>query len=318
MKQNTETPRDRDQANVGILVGCLAYFLWGTVPLFWALIDRSGPIELLAHRIVWSVLFGGLALGFMTWRGIARGWHKPLARLKIWLLLLVAAIAVSINWGTYIYAITSNQVTAAALGYYINPIFSIALGVIVLRERLARLQWVAIGIAVIAVVVLTIEAGRLPWIALALTFSWGTYGLVKKQIKVNAVASMTVEALLLSGPALGYLIWLASRGESTFGTLGGGYDVLLALTGVVTAVPLILFSYAAPRITLSTAGMLQYIAPTCQFLLGVLHFGEHMSSGRWAGFLLVWIALIILTAQALHGVRARQQLRRANLQPPPS
>lgn len=318
MKQQTESPSAEGQASIGIVIGCLAYLLWGTVPLFWALIDRSGAVELLAHRIVWSVVFGALTLGVMTWRGIARGWWKPLARLKIWLILLVAAVAVSVNWGTYIYAITSGQVTAAALGYYINPIFSIALGVIVLRERLARMQWVAIAIAVIAVVVLTIEAGRLPWIALGLTFSWGTYGLVKKQIKVNAVASMTVEALLLSGPALGYLIWLASRGESTFGRFGGGYDVLLALTGVVTAIPLILFSYAAPRITLSTAGMLQYIAPTCQFLLGVLYFGEHMSVGRWTGFLLVWIALVVLTVQALHGVRARQQLRRANLQPPPN
>ena len=222
-------------------------------------------------------------------------------------MLTVAAAVVSVNWGTYIWAVNHGHVVETALGYYINPIFSILVGVIFLRERMQPVQWMCVGLAAAAVVVLTIDYGRLPWIALVLAVSFGLYGVIKKQLNAGAVESLTVESAVLTPLALGYLIFLQTRGQLTFGHLGWAHSLLLAATGLVTVVPLLFFASAATRLPLSTLGLLQYLAPTLQFLLGVLYFRETMSAGRWIGFTLVWLALVILSGFSLRGAAVRRR-----------
>jgi chloramphenicol-sensitive protein RarD len=234
---------------------------------------------------------------------VPRGWWSRIGRRRSLLLLGVAAAVVSVNWGVYIWAVNHGHVVETSLGYYINPILSILVGVILLRERLVPVQWASVGLAAAAVVVLTIDYGQLPWIALTLATSFATYGLLKKRVNGGAVETMTVESALLTPIALGYLIYLQSAGTLTFGHLGWSHSLLVMATGLVTVVPLLFFSSATTRLPLSTLGLLQYLAPTLQFLLGVLYFGETMSVGRWIGFGLVWIALVILTAYGLHRAR---------------
>ena len=223
------------------------------------------------------------------------------------ILLGSAAALVSVNWGIYIWSVISGQVVEAALGYYINPIITVLLGVIVLGERLARAHWVALGFALAAVVILTIDYGRLPWIALALAATFATYGLLKNRINSGAVATLTVESALVTPFALGYLIFLQVTGGLTFVHLGVGHSLLLISAGLVTVVPLLLFGAAAVRLPLSTLGLLQYLTPTAQFLLGVFYFGEAMPTARWAGFALIWVALLILTGYGLARVSAGQR-----------
>ena len=208
----------------------------------------------------------------------------PLANRRTLSLLGLAAALIAVNWGLYIWSVNSGQVVEAALGYYINPIFSVLLGVIVLGERLAVAQWVALGFAAAAVLILTVDYGRPPWIALTLAASFATYGLLKNRINSGAVATLTVESALLTPLALGYLIFLQITGGLTFAHLGAGHSLLLMSAGLVTVVPLLFFSAAAVRLPLSTLGLLQYLTPTAQFLLGVFYFGEAMSPARWAGF----------------------------------
>jgi chloramphenicol-sensitive protein RarD len=214
-------------------------------------------------------------------------------------LLLGAAATVSVNWGVYIWAVNHGHVVDASLGYYINPVLSIVLGVAVLRERLTRGQWAAVGLALAAVLLLTVDYGRPPWIALALAVSFAAYGYLKKVIDSGAVETLTVESALLLPAALAYLVWLERRGGMTFIHLGWGHSLLLVAGGLVTLVPLLLFAGAATRVPLSTLGLIQYVTPTLQFLLGVAVFGERMSPGRWAGFALVWLALMLLSADML-------------------
>ncbi len=271
------------------------------MPLFWPLVARAGALELLAHRVIWSLVICAILLLTV----VPTGWWQRIATRRNLIMLAAAATVVSVNWGTYIWAVNHGHVVETSLGYYINPIFSILVGVIVLGERMAPLQWVCVGIAVAAVVVLTIDYGHLPWIALVLAVSFGIYGVIKKQLNAGAVETLTIESGLLTPIAIGYLIFLQARGELTFGHLGWGHSLLLVATGLVTVVPLLLFASAATRLPLSTLGLLQYVAPTLQFLLGVSYFGESMSPGRWIGFGLVWLALVILAG---HGVgRARQR-----------
>jgi chloramphenicol-sensitive protein RarD len=282
---------DRETSRSGIAYGLGAYGIWGLVPLFWVLLDRASAFEILAHRMIWSFVFAVILSLIM----LPRGWlAKMLTRRKL-IMLGLASLAVSINWGIFIWATTNGHVTEVALGYYINPIVSILLGVIVLRERLRRWQWVAVGLAGVAVVVLTIELGRLPWIALSLAIAFGAYGLIKNRVRGGAVETLVIESTFQLLPALGYVIFLQAFGTATFIDLGLTHSLLLAAGGLVTLVPLLLFSAAATRIPLSTLGLLQYITPTLQFILGVTFFGEAMPVGRWIGFGLVWIALIILT-----------------------
>jgi chloramphenicol-sensitive protein RarD len=292
-----------DRTRRGILYGIGAYTLWGAVPLFWPLVSRASAPELLAHRVIWSLVICAVLLLTV----VPRGWWRRVRRPRTLLLLAGAAAVVSVNWGVYIWAVNHGHVVETSLGYYINPILSILVGVVFLRERLAPLQWVSVGLAAAAVVVLTFEYGQLPWIALTLATSFATYGVIKKQVNGGAVETLTVESAVLTPVALGYLAFLQVTGDLTFGHLGWAHNVLLIASGLVTVIPLLFFAAAATRLPLSTLGLLQYIAPTLQFLLGVLYFGETMSPGRWIGFALVWLALVILT---VYGVRQAHRARR--------
>ena len=288
------------------MYGLAAYGLWGAVPIFWPLVARAGALEILANRIIWSL--GICAVLLLT--VVPKGWWARIRGRRNLVMLVCAAAVVSVNWGTYIWAVNHGHVVETALGYYINPIFSILVGVIFLRESMTVAQWVAVGLAAVAVVVLTIDYGRLPWIALTLAVSFGIYGVIKKQLNAGAVESLTIESAALTPLALGYLINLATQGRLTFGHLGWAHSLLLVATGLVTVVPLLFFASAATRLPLSTLGLLQYLAPTIQFILGVGYFHESMSAGRWVGFALVWLALMIMT---FSGLRTAARSRRDRL-----
>lgn len=285
----------------GIAYGLAAYGLWGLVPLYWPLMAAASPLEILAHRIVWSLVLAVLLLVVLR----KRGWWRSVATPGILGRLSLAAVMIAINWGIYIWAVNYGHVVEAALGYYINPIVSVLLGVLVLRERMTAGQWVAIGLAGVAVIVLAVDYGNLPWVALILAASFGLYGLLKKQVNSGALETMTVESAVLTPVAAGYLIWLQLTGSLVFGHHDPTLSLLLVSTGLVTLTPLLLFAASATRLPLSTVGLLQYITPTCQFLLGVFYFGETMSVSRWIGFGLVWAALVVLTVAGLHGARRR-------------
>ncbi|MBT2406670.1 MULTISPECIES: EamA family transporter RarD [unclassified Streptomyces] len=296
------------EQRTGLLYGFGAYGLWGLVPLFWPLLKPSGAIEILAHRMVWSLAVVGVALLAMRrWDWIRELLRQPR---KLGLTALAASV-ISVNWGLYIWAVNHGQVVEASLGYFINPLVTIAIGVLLLGERLRRAQWVAVAIGFAAVLVLAIGYGRPPWISLVLAFSFATYGLIKKKLNMGGVESLAAETALLFLPALGYLLWLAVQGRSTFATEGLGHSALLAATGLVTAIPLVFFGAAAIRVPLSTLGLLQYMAPVFQFGLGVLYFHEAMPPERWAGFSLVWGALALLTWDALRTARRSRAMLEA-------
>jgi chloramphenicol-sensitive protein RarD len=282
--------------------GVAAYALWGLFPLYWPLLEPAAPVEILAHRIVWSLLF---AVGVVALTG-GFAWLRTLGWRRAGLLTL-AAVLVTVNWGTYIYGVNNHRVVETSLGYFINPLVTVLMGVLVLQERLRRWQWIAVGIATVAVVGLAVEYGHPPWIALVLAFSFGTYGLAKKQADVDAVESLTFETLVLAPVALGYLFWLGASGDSHFTGHGAGHVLLLASSGIVTAIPLLCFGAAAIRVPMTTLGLLQYMTPSLQFVLGVTLLGEHMSTMRWVGFALVWVALAIFTVDATraHGRQLR-------------
>ncbi|RJK93414.1 EamA family transporter RarD [Vallicoccus soli] len=276
--------------------------MWGLFPLYWPLLEPSGSVEVLAHRIVWSLLVVVVLLGARRRWGWLRelGWRRTG-------LLAAAALVIAVNWGTYIHGVTTDHVVETSLGYFINPLVTVLLGVLVLGERLRRAQWVAVAVAAVAVVVLTVDYGRPPWIALTLACSFGAYGLLKKKASVGALESLTVETLVLLPVAAGYLVVLAAAGDGTFLAEGPLHAGLLVASGVVTAVPLLAFGAAAIRVPLSVLGLLQYLAPVIQFLIGVVLFHEAMPASRWAGFALVWLALVMLTADALrHGRSTRR------------
>ncbi|WP_238431997.1 EamA family transporter RarD [Streptomyces cavernae] len=302
----------KGEQRIGLLNGIAAYGMWGLVPLFWPLLKPAGAAEILAHRMVWSLAFVGIALAVMrrwAWAG------ELLRRPRRLGLITVAAAVITVNWGVYIWAVNTGHVVEASLGYFINPLVTIAMGVLLLKERLRPAQWAAVGIGFAAVLVLTVGYGRPPWISLCLAFSFATYGLVKKKVNLGGVESLAAETAIQFLPALGFLLWLASRGDSTFGAEGAGHAALLAATGVVTAAPLVCFGAAAIRVPLSTLGLLQYLAPVFQFLLGVLYFHEAMPAERWAGFALVWLALSLLTWDALRSTRRAAAVLRADAAP---
>jgi chloramphenicol-sensitive protein RarD len=281
--------------------GVAAYVLWGLFPLYWPLLKPAGALEILAHRIMWSLVAVAVVLAAArNW-----GWIRALTVRKAGL-LAAAALVITANWGTYIYAVNSGHTIEAALGYFINPLISVVFGVVIFRERLRAGQWAAVGLGAAAVVVLTADYGRLPWIALVLAFSFGTYGLLKKFASMPSAESLAVETAVMFVPALVSVLVLAGRGDAAFGHHGAGHAALLAGAGIVTAIPLMLFNAAAIRLPMSAIGMLQYLAPVLQFLIGLLVQGEEMPPSRWAGFLLVWLALVALTWD---GVRAGRRTR---------
>ncbi|QIJ64143.1 EamA family transporter RarD [Streptomyces sp. JB150] len=301
--------KSRGEQRIGLLNGFAAYGMWGLFPLFFPLLKPAGATEVLAHRMVWSLaVVAAVLLVLRRWK-----WAGELLRQPRRLALIAAAAAViATNWGVYIWAVNNDRVVEASLGYFINPLVTIALGVLLLKERLRPVQWAAVGIGAVAVVVLAVGYGRPPWISLILAFSFGTYGLIKKKVNLGGLESLAAETAIQFLPALAFLLWLGARGDSTFTSEGPGHAALLATTGIVTALPLICFGAAAIRVPLSTIGLLQYLAPVFQFLCGVLYFHEAMPPERWAGFALVWLALALLTWDALHTAhRSARTLRAA-------
>lgn len=291
------------EARRGLVLGVTAYALWGAFPLYWPLLEPAGAVEILSHRIVWSAITLAALVLLLRRRAQLRA---ILADRRVTLLLLVAAVTITSNWTTYIYGVNSGRVVETSLGYFINPLVTVLMGVVVLRERLRPAQWAALGVGFAAVCVLALDYGRPPWIALVLAFSFGTYGLAKKSADVGAVESLAFETAVLAPFALVYLVLIGVQGDGHFGGEGIGHALLLVSTGVVTAVPLICFGAAATRVPMVSLGLMQYIAPTLQFVLGLVVFSETMTTGRWIGFTLVWGALVVFTYEALH--HRRRQL----------
>jgi chloramphenicol-sensitive protein RarD len=295
---------------LGLILGVSAYSLWGLFPLYWSRLAPATALEILCDRFVWSLIF---LVILMT---VTRTWTRlrPVLKSRRSMLLLgVASVLIGINWGVYIWAVANEHVVEGALGYFINPLVLVVVGTVFLGEKLRSLQWVAVGLAVLAVVVTGFGYGRLPWIALILAFSFAGYGVIKKIADADPIASLTIETAYVSPFCIGYLIWLASQGALVFGHSTIQETLLLAGAGVVTAIPLLMFSGAAIRIPLSTMGLLQYLTPSIQFFLGLFVLNEHMSPVLLTGFLIVWAALALFTFDSLrHGQRNRM-LRNATL-----
>ena len=287
----------------GLLLGIAAYSMWGAFPLYWPLLEPAGALEILAHRILWSLVTMGVIVVLLRRTSQLRALF---GNRRVFVLLAVGAAVITVNWATYIWGVNNGRVVEASLGYFINPLVTVLMGVFILGERLRPLQWAAMAVAGTAVAVLTLDYGRLPWVALVLAFSFGTYGLAKKTANVGAIESLTLETMLMAPIAAAYVGWLVATGQSNFGSHGLGHALLFTTTGIVTAIPLICFGGAAIRVSMVTLGLLQYLAPVLQFALGVLWFHEEMPTGRWVGFILVWIALVLFTVEAVHHHRRRQ------------
>ena len=289
-----------DDERRGYLYGFLAYAMWGFFPIYFKLLKPSPPLEILAHRIIWSFVFVGLLLAAMrNWRFVGR-----LVRDRRLLSgVTLAALLIGVNWATYIIGVNSSRVVETALGYFITPLVVVLLGVTVQRERLRAWQWVAVGVGGLAVAVLTIDYGHLPYIALLLAASFGSYGLIKKRLSLPPAEGLFVESSVLALPALAYLGYLNASGNAEFGHVSAVHTTLMVLAGVATAVPLLLFAASANRVPLVGLGILQYVAPILQLACGVLIFHEPMPAARLAGFGLVWIALIIFTIDGIRGAR---------------
>ncbi len=282
----------------GLTYGLIAYGLWGLFPLYFPLLEPAGPVEILAHRMVWSLLVSSIILTAV------RGWRAIVTMPpRVWGLVVAAAVLISVNWVIYIWAVNNGHVVEAALGYFINPLVSVLLGVLLLRERLRAAQWAAVGLGGVAVLVLAAAGGTFPWVALSLAASFGFYGLVKKVIPLPPTASLTAEGLVQFVPAVAYLVVIWATGTATFIAAGAGHALLMAASGLITCVPLLAFAAAAQALPLSVLGLLQYLTPVVQFLLGVFWFGEPMPAYRWVGFVLVWSALAVFTVDAMRHAR---------------
>jgi chloramphenicol-sensitive protein RarD len=290
-----------DSRRSGLLFGAGAYVCWGVFPAFFPLLKPAGAFEILAHRIVWCFVLMVVVVAVVRRLGDLRQISG-----RIWLLLTVASALISVNWVIYIYAVNNGHVVDAALGYFINPLVTVALGLIVFRERLNRAQFAALAIAIVAVVVLTVEVGAPPYIGLGLALSFGLYGAVKKVVPTDPRVSVGVEAGLAAPFALAYIVVLQAGGHGTFTNHGGGHVALMVMSGVVTALPLLLFAAAAQRLPLVTMGLLFYLTPAMQLTWGVLVGHEPMPPARWLGFALIWVALAVFSIDALRRARVDQ------------
>ena len=276
-----------------------AYVLWGLFPLYWPLLQPANALEIVSHRAVWTMVFCIVVLALThALKSTLATFKRPKVAIK----LLTTTILISINWLVYIWATNNNHVVEASLGYYINPLIIIAFGVILLKEKMRPLQWAAVSIATIGVVVLTVDYGRLPWVALALALSWGTYGLLKKQLGLGALEGLAIETMIAFIPYCGYLFFIGAKGEGQFGN-GTVLTILLFSAGAITAIPLLLFNGSTNRLPYSTIGLLQYITPTIQFSIGVWVNHEAMPTARWVGFIFIWLALITLAGDLVKSGR---------------
>lgn len=283
-----------------------AYLLWGFFPAFFPLLMPASPMEILAHRIIWTAT---LMMGYLA---VSGGWRElKTFDKRTWGLLAACGVFIAGNWGTYVLAVNTNHVADAALGYFINPLVSVALGVVVLKEQLRRWQAVAVTIATIAVIYLAFFTGQAPYISLILAFTFGIYGLIKKQVRSSAQASVAAEALVLSPIAIAYIAWLESTGQGTFLSEGPSHTALLVVSGLVTALPLLLFAKGAKALSLSTIGMLQYMTPCMQMLWALFVTKEHFSTHRWIGFAIIGVAVIIYLTDLAQAGRAQRAHRKA-------
>lgn len=290
-----DTPR-------GFFFALTAYSLWGFLPLYFKLVEHLDTLEVLAHRVVWSV---PIALAVLLALGRTAALREAIRTPRMLGMAGITAALVSINWGVYVWAIQSGQALQAALGYYINPLFSIFLGAVLLGERLSTRQWAAVAMAAAAVGVLTWEAGRLPLVALTLTVSWGFYAYFKRSLPIGPNQGFTLEVLLLLPVALGYLVWLHTQGALHFAKGSAADAALLIGSGVITAVPLMIYANGAKLLTLSTIAIMQYIAPTMIFLIAVFVFAEPFGTGRAIAFPMIWAALVLYTSEIV-GRRLRR------------
>ena len=297
-------PDETQRRRAGLFNGAGAYLLWGFLPLYFSALAPAGSLEILAHRIVWCLFFCALLLALT--RGYATVW-RVLRNPRTTGLLTAASILVGINWLGFLLGVELGRVVEVSLGYYINPLITILLGVIFLGERLRPLQWAAVAVAFVAVLVISIGYGSVPWLGLLVATTFGGYGLVKNRVgpTVGAVSGLSIETLILVVPAAAYMGWAMATGVSTFTTEGSWHVVLMLLLGPATAVPLLLFSAAARRIPLSWVGMLQFITPTMQFITGVWILGEEMTPARWAGFAIIWIACALFITDMVRASRRR-------------
>jgi chloramphenicol-sensitive protein RarD len=296
----TAPPANNSRA--GLLYGLAAHGLWGLMPLYFVALGEISAFELLAHRIVWCFV---VLVGIVT---ATRGWPELWRRVRVartfWL-LLASGLFIGVNWYVFIYGVVTNQVIQGSLGYFINPLVTVVFGLVLFRERLRPLQWLAVLIAAAGLAYLIYVTGEVPWIALVLAGSFGLYGVLRKVAPVDGIQGLTFETVVCLPPALGYLIYLSVAGAGAFGTRGPTFDALLLASGVVTAVPLLCFGQAARRLPLTTMGFLQYLAPSLQFLLAYFVLGERKTFGpeRLAGFALIWVALAVFSVESLFAAR---------------
>lgn len=307
---------DPGELRRGTVFALLAYGIWGLFPLYFHALKPSGAFEILAHRILWTLGFCALVL--LVRRDF--GWLRTVAtRPRLLAGLTVAALLIAANWTVYVLAVITGRTYAAALGYFLNPIVTVALGVLVLHEKLRPLQWAAVTVGAVAAVYLTVAGGEFPWIAVSLALSFAFYGLVKKKVgaTLDAMHSLTVETMVLAPVAVGVIVWLGSQGSTTFGSQGPWHTSLLVAAGVVTAIPLLFFAAAARRIPLVTIGLIQFLTPMLQLLIGVLLLDEHVSGALWVGFGIVWVALVLLSIDSMSQARSNRRTRLAALEPDP-
>jgi chloramphenicol-sensitive protein RarD len=298
-----------EERRTGIAAGLAAYALWGVFPLYFPLLEPAGGIEIVAHRVLWSLLFiAGLLTAMRRWSLV----RAAVADRRTVLVLAGAAVFIAGNCSMFVYGVNSGHVVETSLGYFINPLVSVVLGVVVFAERLRRLQWTAVGVAAVGVAVLTIDYGRPPWIALVLAGSFGAYGLMKKLVRVEAAPGLFIETALVALPAAAFLGVLQFRGAGSFGAHGAGHAFLLVSSGIATAIPLLLFAAAARRVPLSTIGLLQYVTPLMQLVIGVFVDHEAMPPARLAGFAIVWVALAAFTLDSVRTARGTARGRRTD------
>lgn len=282
--------------NSGIVYAIMAYLLWGLFPIFWKVIKFVSPYEILCHRIIWSFVFLAIILtSKKNWKWL----KKVFADKKTLLIFAISSLLLAINWLLFIYAVNSGYIIEASLGYFINPLFSVFLGVVFLKERPRIWQWVAFGIAAIGVLYLTFVHGSLPWIGLSITFTFGIYGLLRKTDPLSSTEGLTINTMMLFIPAFIFLLFREYSGVGSFGHIELKFNLMLILAGAVTSLPLIFFASAAKRIALSSLGILQYIAPILQFCVGYFLYKESLDPNKLIGFVFVWIALIIYTAESI-------------------
>jgi chloramphenicol-sensitive protein RarD len=291
----------------GLIYGVAAYTTWGIAPLYWKLLARVPPAEIIAHRVVWGLL----AFIVLVWgAGVVPAVRAAVADRKTLAMMALSGALLATNWGVFVGAVVTGHIVDASLGYFINPLVSIALGMVVLKERPRRLQWLAIGLAVIGVAIWTWRAGGIPWIALVLATTFGSYGLVRKVAHVDSLAGSTIETALLAPLAIGYLALAAVGGHGQLGHATTGVQLLLLSTGVVTAVPLLMFASAARRLPLSTLGFLQFVAPSVQLVIGVIVYGEALTADQVIAFTAFWLGLAVFSADLVRQSRRPARISR--------